>query len=168
MKNKEFYNTLKKNTMKDNKKWYKKKRYMIPLAFLLIGAIGGNDDEVTTAEENKISIVEKEINTPIKEEPIIEEPIKEEPIKEEPKKEEPVKSAYDEIKERAIEKWEDNYSMQVYEYEGQIEAYEFMKNLSSEHQEIINRAETKWEGNYKMQRYEYQKQLKSKLKMKQI
>lgn len=50
---KKIINKMKNNNERLGKrKWYKKKRFMIPLAFLIIGALGGGNDEGTTTEEN--------------------------------------------------------------------------------------------------------------------
>jgi len=64
----------------------------------------------------------------------------------------------------AKEKWPDNYKMQLYEYNKQMEAFQQFKNLPSTpdyNQDILVQAMLKWKDQWNMVIFEYDKQLKA-------
>lgn len=74
-----------------------------------------------------------------------------------------------EIKAYAKKKWPDDYEMQVYEFNNQMEAYEQIRNLFSApdyNESILFKALAKWGQDYEMVIYEYDNQLEAYKKMR--
>ena len=72
------------------------------------------------------------------------------------------------IKAYAKRKWPDDYEMQLYEYDKQLEAFQEFRNLPSTpdyNQDILVQAMVKWEYQWDMVIYEYDKQLEAYKKM---
>lgn len=75
-----------------------------------------------------------------------------------------------EIKEYAKKKWPDDYEMQLYEYNNQMEAFKQITNLPSTpdyNEDILLKAVAKWGEDYTMVIYEYNNQLEAYKKMNQ-
>ena len=53
--------------------------------------------------------------------------------------------------------WGMDYEMVKYEYENQVEAYEWLKKNKNKNPEEFIRASSKWGNNYEMVKYEYEK-----------
>jgi len=68
------------------------------------------------------------------------------------------------IMEKARSDWPDDYEMQNYQYDNQVDAYYKLKNLpntSNFHQEILSKAQSDWPDDYEMQLYQYNNQLEA-------
>lgn len=64
------------------------------------------------------------------------------------------------LKSNASAKWADNYQMVKYEYDNQVEAYDWVVAQTS-YPDIMAKAKQKWGNNYQMVKYEYENQVKA-------
>lgn len=64
------------------------------------------------------------------------------------------------LKSNASSKWGDNYEMVKYEYDKQVEAYDWVV-AQTKYPDIMNKAKQKWVNNYEMVKYEYDKQVEA-------
>ena len=64
------------------------------------------------------------------------------------------------LKENAKQEWGEDYSMVQYEYEGQVEAYDWVM-AKTEYPDIMNKAKQEWGNDYKMVKYEYEGQVEA-------
>lgn len=66
------------------------------------------------------------------------------------------------LKTNATTKWGDNYQMVKFEYDNQVEAYNWVV-AQTKHTDILDRAKNKWGYNYEMVKYEYENQTEAYL-----
>ncbi len=64
------------------------------------------------------------------------------------------------LKTTAKAKWGDNYQMVKYEYDNQVEAYDWVIAQTA-YPDIMTTAKSKWGNNYQMVKYEYENQVKA-------
>lgn len=64
------------------------------------------------------------------------------------------------LKSNASAKWGDNYQMVKYEYDNQVEAYDWV-TAQTGYPEIMTKAKQKWGNNYQMVKYEYENQVEA-------
>jgi hypothetical protein len=64
------------------------------------------------------------------------------------------------LKTTAKAKWGDNYQMVKYEYDNQVEAYDWVVSQTA-YPEIMAKAKSKCGNNYQMVKYEYENQVKA-------
>ena len=64
------------------------------------------------------------------------------------------------LKANASAKWGDNYQMVKYEYDNQVEAYDWVVS-QTKYPDIMTKAKQKWGHNYQMVRYEYENQVEA-------
>ena len=64
------------------------------------------------------------------------------------------------LKSNASAKWADNYQMVKYEYDNQVEAYDWV-TAQTTYTDIMAKAKQKWGNNYQMVKYEYENQVKA-------
>jgi len=64
------------------------------------------------------------------------------------------------LKANASAKWGDNYQMVKYEYDNQVEAYDWVAS-QTKYPNIMTKAKQKWGHNYQMVRYEYENQVEA-------
>ena len=64
------------------------------------------------------------------------------------------------LKANASAKWGDNYQMVKYEYDNQVEAYDWVV-AQTKYPSIMAGAKQKWSNNYQMVKYEYENQVEA-------
>ena len=64
------------------------------------------------------------------------------------------------LKTNASAKWGDNYEMVKYEYDNQVEAYDWVMAQTA-YPDIMAKAKQKWGNNYEMVQYEYNNQVEA-------
>lgn len=64
------------------------------------------------------------------------------------------------LKSNASAKWGDNYQMVKYEYDQQVEAYDWVV-AQTKYPDIMAKAKQKWGNNYQMVQYEYNQQVEA-------
>jgi hypothetical protein len=64
------------------------------------------------------------------------------------------------LKSNASAKWGDNYQMVKYEYDQQVEAYDWVV-AQTKYPDIMAKAKQKWGNNYQMVKYEYNQQVEA-------
>ena len=64
------------------------------------------------------------------------------------------------LKTNASTKWGDNYQMVKYEYDNQVEAYDWVV-AQAKYLDIMTGAKQKWGNNYQMVKYEYDNQVEA-------
>lgn len=64
------------------------------------------------------------------------------------------------LKERASSKWGTDYKMVQYEYNNQVEAYDWVVS-QTKYPEIVTKAKSKWGNDYQMVKYEYNNQVEA-------
>lgn len=64
------------------------------------------------------------------------------------------------LKKNASDKWKDDYEMVKYEYDQQVEAYNWV-TTQTKYPEIMTKAKKKWGYDYTMVQYEYKQQVKA-------
>jgi len=64
------------------------------------------------------------------------------------------------LKANATTKWGDNYQMVKYEYDNQVEAYDWVV-AQTKYPAIMTGAKQKWDNNFQMVKYEYENQVEA-------